>query len=191
MHKTGITHLPLHGGKAPAWLFEKMIRLSSAISIVIIEEFGTAELLKKLSDPYWFQSFGCVLGFDWHSSGLTTTVCGALKESLKKIGPEYGLYICGGKGKTSRKTPSEIEDNAPKFSLDPVSLVYASKMSAKVDNTAVQDGYQPYHHCFIFNKDGQWAVIQQGMNKEQAKLVFVEKYSKSAKREFQNRYNPR
>lgn len=164
MKKTGIANLPLHGGKAPAWLFEKMVKLSAEISEIIVRDFGRDELLLRLSDPYWFQSFGCVLGFDWHSSGLTTTVCGALKEGLKDIGPEIGIYVCGGKGKTSRKTPLEIELLAPQAGVAPTSLIYASKMSAKVDNSAVFDGYQLYHHTFIFTKEGKWAVIQQGMN---------------------------
>lgn len=164
--KTGIAHLPLHGGKAPAWLFQRMKKLAAEISIVIIGEYGTADLLRRLSDPYWFQAFGCVLGFDWHSSGVTTTVCGALKEGLKDISKETGFFVCGGKGGVSRQTPLEIESIAERGLLkaDFKDLVYASKMSAKVDTCAVQDGYELYHHCFFFDKDGNWAVVQQGMN---------------------------
>lgn len=164
--KTGITNLPLHYGKAPSWLFSRMKRLASEITLVIVDQYGTEEFLNRLSDPFWFQAFGCVLGFDWHSSGLTTTVCGALKEGLKDVSKEIGLFICGGKGATSRKTPLEIEEISSKrrIKVHPEKLIYSSKMSAKVDSTALQDGYQLYHHCFIFNQEGNWTVIQQGMN---------------------------
>ncbi len=165
--RTGTINLPLHGGKAPAWLFEKMKRLARQIVLAIIEEYGPYEFIEKISDPYWFQAFGCVLGFDWHSSGLTTTVCGALKEALKGISSYTGIYVAGGKGGTSRKTPVEIESASMKEALDFGSLVYASKIVAKVDSSALQDGYQLYHHSFIFSKDGKkWAVIQQGMNEQ-------------------------
>lgn len=160
--RTGITNLPLHYGSAPAWLFGRMKDLSREITIAIIREYGAEEMLKRLADPYWFQAFGCVLGFDWHSSGLTTTLTGALKEGLRDIEKELGFYVCGGKGKTSRKTPLEIEKKAINSSSH--HLVYASKMSAKVDNTALQDGYQLYHHAFFFTPKGKWAVVQQGMN---------------------------
>lgn len=132
----------------------------------MVMEFGTGEVLAKLSDPYWLQSLGCVLGFDWHSSGVTTTVCGAIKEALKGLEGELGIFVAGGKGRVSRRTPEEIVAYADRFSLgfDPSILVYASRMSAKVDNTAVQDGYQLYHHVFIFDKSGTWVVVQQGMN---------------------------
>ncbi|MCL6518495.1 MAG: DUF763 domain-containing protein [Armatimonadetes bacterium] len=164
--RTGTANLPLHGGTAPAWLFSRMTKLSREIISLMVIEFGTNEVLAKLSDPYWFQALGCVLGFDWHSSGVTTTVCGAIKEGLKGIEDEIGLFVAGGKGSVSRRTPQEIVAYADRFSLnlDPSKLVYASRMSAKVDNTAVQDGYQLYHHVFIFNKHGEWAVVQQGMN---------------------------
>ena len=166
--RTGTADLPLHGGKCPAWLFTHMKALSAAIVEVIIEDAGKEEVLKRLSDPYWFQALGCVVGFDWHSSGVTTTVCGALKEGLAEIGPQAGLFITGGKGKTARNTPQEILTQAEKFpiAVNAEKLVYASKMSAKVDSSAVQDGYQIYHHCFIFTDQGQWAVIQQGMNED-------------------------
>lgn len=173
--RTGYADLPLHYGRAPAWLFDLMKKLAREISIIIAEEFGPEELLRKLSDPAWFQAFGCVLGFDWHSSGLTTTALGALKEGLKGTEKDLGIFIAGGKGKTSRQTPEEIEKFCNKYSIRLPSipypsslnpLVYASKMAAKVDNTALQDGYQLYHHVFIFTKSGTWAVIQQGMNPE-------------------------
>jgi hypothetical protein len=164
MSKVGTAQLPLHGGKAPAYLFSRMTKLAREISLAIIHEYGTVELMQRLSDPYWFQAFGCVLGYDWHSSGVTTVVCGALKEAWKPIWNETGLYIAGGKGGTSRKTPSEILARGQDIKVSPDSLVYASRMSAKVDNNALQDGYQIYHHSFLFDREGRWAVIQQGMN---------------------------
>ena len=162
--RTGIANLPLHHGRAPRWLFERMTRLTREITIAIIAEYSPDEMLRRLSHPYWFQAFGCVLGFDWHSSGVTTTLCGALKEGVKGIERELGLFVAGGKGSTSRRTPSEIEGWGDRLSLEPAPLVYASRMSAKVDNSAVQDGYQLYHHTFLFTKTGSWAVVQQGMN---------------------------
>jgi len=162
--KTGTAQLPLHGGKAPSWLFQRMKKLAREITICIVDEWGTDEMLTRLSDPFWFQAFGCVLGFDWHSSGLTTTVCGALKEGISGLENDLGFFIAGGKGKTSRKTPSQIEQYCQDLSMDAENLIYASKMSAKVDNTALQDGYQLYHHTFLFTKEGKWSVIQQGMN---------------------------
>lgn len=168
--RTGTARLPLHGGKAPAWLFSRMRELAREITLVIVSEYGPVEMLRRLSDPSWFQAFGCVLGFDWHSSGLTTTVCGALKEGLRGTVADSGLIVAGGKGATSRKTPAEIVEAAQgglvAASVDPDKLVYASKMSAKVDSTGVQDGYQLYHHTFVFTPDGAWTVIQQGMNSE-------------------------
>jgi hypothetical protein len=164
VNRVGTAHLPLHGGKAPPYLFQRMVKLAREISLAIIQEYGTVELMRRLSDPYWFQAFGCVLGYDWHSSGVTTVVCGALKEAWKPIWNETGLYIAGGKGGTSRKTPAEIEARGDVLQVSPSGLVYASRMSAKVDNTALQDGYQIYHHSFLFDRAGRWAVIQQGMN---------------------------
>lgn len=164
--KTGIANLPLHYGKAPRWLFLRMKELAKQITIAIVSEFGAEEMLKRLSDPFWFQALGCILGFDWHSSGVTTTVCGALKEGIKGLEKDLGLFIAGGKGKVSRQTPLEIEKLAEKYPLriNPESLIYASRMSAKVDNTALQDGYTLYHHSFIFSKNGSWTIVQQGMN---------------------------
>jgi len=164
MKRTGIADLPLHGGKCPGWLFQRMKKLARVLAEIIVYEFGPQELLARLSDPYFFQAFGCVLGFDWHSSGVTTTVCGALKEGLKDAGKEIGVFVVGGKGGLSRKTPEEIDAFSRYLSVDASKLVYASRLSAKVDSTALQDGYQLYHHCFIFTKDGRWAVVQQGMS---------------------------
>jgi len=143
-----------------------MALLSREIVTAIVLEHGREELLSRLSDPFWFQAFGCVLGFDWHSSGLTTTVCGALKVGLEERGPEIGVFVAGGKGRASRRTPEEIEAFGERYGLgrEVERLVYASRMSAKVDNTALQDGYQLYHHTFIFTSSGEWAVVQQGMN---------------------------
>ena len=166
MARTGFAHLPLHGGKAPGYLFERMVPLSREIIIFIAREFGCQDVLRRLSDPYWFQAFGCVLGFDWHSSGLTTTVCGALKEGLRDVGGELGIFVAGGKGASSRKTPAEITATCEQLGRDPGPLVYASRISAKVDNSAVQDGYQLYHHSFVFTAKGQWCIVQQGMSDE-------------------------
>jgi hypothetical protein len=143
-----------------------MKSLAREIALFIIDAYGNEEMLSRLSDPFWFQAFGCVLGFDWHSSGVTTTVCGALKEGLKGMERELGFFIAGGKGKTSRKTPLEIEEICNRTAINGTPLIYASRMSAKVDSAAVQDGYQIYHHAFFFTPSGQWAVIQQGMNEE-------------------------
>jgi len=162
--RTGIANLPLHYGKAPRWLFDRMVKLAREITIAIVADFGAEEMLRRLSHPYWFQAFGCILGFDWHSSGVTTTLCGALKEGIKGLERDLGLFIAGGKGKTSRRTPSELEGWGELISINPAPLVYASRMSAKVDSSAVQDGYQLYHHTFLFTSAGSWTVIQQGMN---------------------------
>jgi hypothetical protein len=162
--KRGFANLPLHGGRAPRWLFNRMRTMAGAVAEVICEEFGPEELLSRLSDPWWFQAFGCLLGFDWHSSGVTTTVCGALKEGVRPWGEQMGLTVCGGKGRTSRKTPGEIETACETTGQDAEPLVYSSRMSAKVDSAALQDGYQVYHHCFLFTESGRWAVVQQGMN---------------------------
>jgi len=162
--RTGTADLPLHGGRAPRWLFERMTLLAREMGLAILSEEGTPGLMRRIADPVWFQAFGCVLGFDWHSSGLTTTACGALKEGLRDLSQETGLFITGGKGKTSRKTPQEIEAACWKTGQDAVPLIRASRLSAKVDSAAVQDGFQVYHHSFFFATDGSWAVVQQGMN---------------------------
>jgi hypothetical protein len=160
-----MAHLPLHWGRAPKWLFSRMSKLAREITIAIIEEYGPEEMLVRLSDPYWFQAFGCILGYDWHSSGVTTTVCGALKHGLHGLEKELHFFVAGGKGGTSRKTPREILSwgERGQLKINPEKLIYASKMSAKVDSTAIQDGYQLYHHNFFFTTNGSWAVVQQGM----------------------------
>lgn len=164
--KTGTADLPLHTGKIPSWLFNLMRSLARQIIIVFCEDLGKEAFLKKLSDPFWFQAFGCALGFDWHSSGLTTTVCGAIKEALKGMERDVGLFVAGGKGLNARKTPEEIRKYGDYISVDPEMLVYSSRMAAKVDSAAVQDGYQLYHHFFVFSDDGRWIVVQQGMNEQ-------------------------
>ena len=164
MKRSGYADLPLHGGHVPIWLAERMTKLGGAIIESIVLEYGRSEALKRLSDPAWFQSFGCVLGMDWHSSGITTSVMGALKKSLNPISKELGIYICGGRGKHSRNTPQELMAIAEKTGMDGDKLVWCSKLSAKVDNTAIQDGFQLYLHSFILTIDGEWAIVQQGMN---------------------------
>ena len=162
--RSGTANLPLHPGHAPRWLFERMVKLSAEIAGWIVVEHGTAELFRRLSDPIWFQAFGASIGMDWHSSGVTTTVCGALKQGLKDRQHELGLIVAGGKGRTSRQTPAELTSAGDWLGLDPAPFVQASRLAAKVDNNALQDGYQIYHHVFLLDRDGHWAVVQQGMN---------------------------
>ncbi|HIQ50160.1 MAG TPA: DUF763 domain-containing protein [Nanoarchaeota archaeon] len=159
--KTGIAELPLHYGSCPKWLFVRMKKLSGAIAKAIVLEFGTTEFLKRISDPFFFQAFACVVGFDWHSSGTTTTLCAALKEANLE---EYGIAICGGKGNMARKTPEEIEEKIKYVDADPEKMKYFSRIAAKVDSSCVQDGFELYHHVFIFNEKGEWSVVQQGLN---------------------------
>jgi hypothetical protein len=141
-----------------------MVRLAREILAHLVAEYGPEEVLRRLSDPFWFQAFGCVLGFDWHSSGVTTTVCGALKDAVRDRQADFGLYVAGGKGATSRRTPGEITAACEVLSREPDPLVKASRLAAKVDNTAVQDGHQLYHHTFLFTASGSWCVVQQGMS---------------------------
>lgn len=162
--RTGFAQLPLHGGKAPRWLFTRMVRLAREIVCHLVSEHGADEVLVRLSDPFWFQAFGCVLGFDWHSSGVTTTTCGAVKEGIRGLERGLDLYAAGGKGGTSRQTPQEVTLACEGLACEPEPLVYASRMSAKVDSAAVQDGYELYHHAFFFTGNGRWCVVQQGMN---------------------------
>lgn len=162
--RSGTANLPLHHGHAPRWLFKRMVQLSAEIASWIVVEQGTAELFRRLSDPIWFQAFGAVIGMDWHSSGVTTTVCGALKQGLQDRSRELGLVVAGGKGRTSRQTPAELTAAGAWLGLDPAPYVQASRLAAKVDNNALQDGYQIYHHVFLLDRGGHWAVIQQGMH---------------------------
>ncbi|RED94415.1 DUF763 domain-containing protein [Marinoscillum furvescens] len=164
MKRRGHADLPLHGGKVPKWLAERMSLLGGAIVEAILVEYGKKEVIARLSDPAWFQSLGCVLGMDWHSSGITTSVIGALKTALNPKAKELGIYICGGRGKHSRKTPAELTSYANQTGLNAAELVRNSKLTAKVDNTAIQDGFQIYLHSFILSDEGDWAVVQQGMD---------------------------
>jgi len=164
MQRTGIARLPLHYGKAPRYLVVRMHKLAKEMVTIIVDEYGSDEFLRRISDPFWFQALGCVLGYDWHSSGVTTVLTGILKQAVNI--QEHGIAVCGGKGKVSRQTPIEIGNVGEKlgFASDNIeALRYASKMSAKVDNAAIQAGYQLYHHAFFIAEDGRWAVVQQGM----------------------------
>ena len=163
----GIATFTLDSGTCPRWLFQRMVKLGREMTRVLIEEFGPDEFIRRIADPVWFQSLGTVLAFDWNASGLTTILTAALKEAIRGREKELGIYICGGKGKTSRKTPQEITIWGDKLSLPNAyvdKLVYNSRMTAKVDSSLVQDGYQIYHHSFFFSRNGSWAVVQQGMN---------------------------
>jgi hypothetical protein len=164
MSKKGYADMPLHYGKVPKWLASRMGLLGGAIAEAIVLEYGRSMLLKKLSDPFWFQSLGCVLGMDWHSSGITTSVMGALKYAVNQRSADLGVYICGGRGKHSKQTPNELLNIGYKTGIDAQKMIYNSRLSAKVDNTAIQDGFNLYLHSFIVTEDNEWAVIQQGMN---------------------------
>lgn len=164
MKRSGYADLPLHYGRVPQWLYERMSALGGAIIEVIVSEGGPSEVLRRLSDPFWFQAFGAVLGMDWHSSGITTSVMGAMKQAVNPRSRDLGLYVCGGRGKHSRRTPDEIREVADRDGLDGGYLTRCSRLSAKIDNTAVQDGFQIYLHSFVIASGGEWAVVQQGLN---------------------------
>lgn len=164
MKRSGFADLPLHGGRVPAWLAGRMVKLGTAIVESILYHHGPAELLSRLSDPFWFQALGSVMGMDWHSSGITTSVVGALKRGLNPRAHELGIYICGGRGKHSRNTPGELRAVAERRNLDGEALVQTSRLTAKIDNNAIADGFQIYLHSFIVSAAGEWAVVQQGMN---------------------------
>ena len=164
MKRGGSADLPLHGGTVPRWLAERMEKLGTAIAEHVVHFYGREEFLARLSDPFWFQAFGAVMGMDWHSSGITTSVMGALKRGLNPRAQELGLYICGGRGKQSRKTPSELIAVAEARGLHGAALVRTSRLTAKIDNNAIADGFQIYLHNFVVTSDGHWAVVQQGMN---------------------------
>ena len=169
--RRGIATFTLDHGKCPKWLFERMVKLGREMMAILIAEYGPNEFIRRISDPVWFQALGTVLAFDWNASGLTTILTAALKESIRGQERDFGVFICGGKGKTSMKTPQQITDWSARLNLPDShtrSLVYNSKMSAKVDSSLIQDGFQLYHHCFFFSLDGGWAVVQQGMNTKKA-----------------------
>lgn len=164
MKRSGIADLPLHGGRVPAWLAERMTKLGTAITETIIHNYGTSAFLSRLSDPFWFQALGAVMGMDWHSSGITTSVMGALKRGIASRSDELGLYVCGGRGRFSRNTPNELRIIADKRGFDGDKLVRTSRLTARVDNNAIADGFQIYLHNFVLSADGEWAVVQQGLN---------------------------
>jgi hypothetical protein len=162
--RSGVADLPLHGGRVPAWLATRMTELGSAIAESVVHHYGRSALLGRLSDPWWFQALGSVMGMDWHSSGITTSVMGALKRGLNPKAAELGVYVCGGRGRQSLKTPEELRGIAEFVGMDGDALVRTSRLTARVDNNAVADGFQLYLHSFVVTADGEWAVVQQGMN---------------------------
>src|SRR5438270_6805860 len=164
MKRSGIADLPLHGGRVPDWLAQRMTRLGTAITEAIIHDYGTSAFLTRLSDPFWFQALGAVMGMDWHSSGITTSVMGALKRGLAQRSDELGIHVCGGRGKFSRNTPNELRSIAYRRGFDGESLVRLSRLTARIDNNAIADGFQIYLHTFVVTRTGEWAIVQQGMN---------------------------
>ena len=162
--RTGSADLPLHGGRVPPWLAARMAALGREIAEAIVHHYGREELLRRLAHPFWFQSFGAVMGMDWHSSGITTSVVGALKRGLEPLRDELGLYVCGGRGRHSRRTPSELASVGERTGLDGDALADTSRLVAKIDSAAVQDGFDLYLHAFIVSRDGDWCVVQQGLN---------------------------
>ena len=164
MKRSGVADLPLHGGRVPQWLAERMTRLGTAITETIVYDYGASAFLSRLSDPFWFQALGAVMGMDWHSSGITTSVMGALKRGLTPRADELGIYICGGRGRHSRNTPHELRLTAERRGLDGDSLVRNSRLTARIDNNAIADGFQIYLHSFVVTSKGEWAVVQQGLN---------------------------
>jgi hypothetical protein len=164
MKRSGVADLPLHGGRVPNWLAERMTKLGTGITEAIIHDYGTSGFLSRLGDPFWFQAFGAVMGMDWHSSGITTSVMGALKRGLAPRANELGLYICGGRGRFSRNTPHELRRLGERRGLDADKLVRTSRLTARIDNNAIADGFQIYLHNFVVTANGEWAVVQQGLN---------------------------
>src|SRR5437879_1854020 len=164
--RTGSANLPLHNGRVPKWLGDRMTRLGTVMSEAIIHHYGRDELLRRLAHPFWFQSFGAVMGMDWHSSGITTSVIGALKRGLTPRAGELGIHVCGGRGKHSRQTPHELVAAGERVGFDGSALAQSSRLVAKVDSAAVQDGFDLYLHGFIVTDEGQWVVVQQGTNGE-------------------------
>src|ERR1041385_4652669 len=169
MKRAGVADLPLHGGRVPDWLAQRMTRLGTAITEAIVYDYGASAFLSRLSDPFWFQALGAVMGMDWHSSGVTTSVMGALKRGLAPRADELGLYICGGRGRFSRNTPDELRALADRRGLDGEGLVRTSRLTARIDNNAIADGFQIYLHSFVVADKGEWAVVQQGLNDRSGK----------------------
>lgn len=166
MKRSGIADLPLHGGRVPPWLAQRMASLGTAITEAIIYDYGTSVFLSRLSDPFWFQALGAVMGMDWHSSGITTSVMGALKRGLANRADELGLYICGGRGRFSRNTPNELRSISYRRGFDGEALVRTSRLTARIDNNAIADGFQIYLHSFVLAANGEWAIVQQGLNEQ-------------------------
>ncbi len=164
MKRSGVADLPLHGGRVPQWLAERMTKLGTAITEAIVQDYGASAFLSRLSDPFWFQALGAVMGMDWHSSGITTSVMGALKRGLTPRANELGIYICGGRGRFSRNTPQELRSIAERRGFDGEAMVRNSRLTARIDNNAIADGFQIYLHSFIVTSEGEWAVVQQGLN---------------------------
>src|SRR5687767_12185748 len=164
MNRSGTADLPLHGGRVPSWLAERMTKLGTAITETIILDYGASAFLSRLSDPFWFQALGAVMGMDWHSSGITTSVMGALKRGLAPRADELGIYVCGGRGRFSRNTPGELRKLGDRRGFDGETLVRTSRLTARIDNNAIADGFQIYLHNFVVTADGEWAVVQQGLN---------------------------
>jgi uncharacterized protein len=164
MKRSGVADLPLHGGRVPAWLAQRMTALGTAITEAIVRDYGTSVFLSRLSDPFWFQALGAVMGMDWHSSGVTTSVLGALKRGLGPRAHELGIYVCGGRGRFSRNTPNELRAIADRRGFNGEELVRTSRLTARIDNNAIADGFQIYLHSFVVTESGEWAVVQQGLN---------------------------
>lgn len=183
MRRSGVADLPLHGGRVPQWLASRMTTMGTAIVESVAHHYGRSEVLSRLSDPFWFQAFGSVIGMDWHSSGITTSVMGALKRGLNPRAHELGIYICGGRGRQSRHTPDELRQIADRTSLDGDALVRTSRLAARVDNNAVADGFQIYLHSFVLTPEGDWAIVQQGMN-ETSRLARRYHWHSAAVRDF-------
>src|SRR6201984_3796518 len=162
--RAGPANLPLHGGQVPKWLADRMTRFGAVIGEAVIAHYGRDEFLRRVAHPFWFQSFGALMGMDWHSSGITTSVLGALKRGLNPLSGELGLHVCGGRGKHSRLTPGELVALGDRIGFDRDALAKASRLTAKVDSAAVQDGFDLYLHGFVVSDEGRWAVVQQGMN---------------------------
>src|ERR1700675_1808315 len=162
--RAGSADLPLHNGRVPAWLGQRMARLGAVIAEAIVHHYGREEFLRRLAPPFWFQSFGAGMGRDWHSSGIPTSVIGALKRGLEPLSGELGIHVCGGRGKQSRRTPQELAAIGERVGIDGAALANVSRLVAKVDSAAIQDGFDLYLHGFIVTDDGHWTVVQQGMN---------------------------
>jgi hypothetical protein len=181
--RSGVADLPLHGGRVPAWLATRMVTLGTAIAESVLYHYGRPAFLSRLSDPFWFQALGSVMGMDWHSSGITTSVMGALKKGLNARGRELGIHVCGGRGQHSRNTPQELRAIAMRTGLDGDALVRTSRLTARVDNNAIADGFQIYLHSFVLTADGEWAIVQQGMN-ERSRLARRYHWHSAAVRDF-------